>query len=583
MKTIDTSKLWHVHAETNNTKLHIDGPAGVTMILLPPATTEQAQEIADILNAATADQPLYIVTLREGDLEVVYSAPAADEVLWMARQGGIHDDAVTPEAVIKRSNIGQAELAALSAQERAGIAAAECDAWRDRAHDYRAQMDQALSERDNLLRDRAGLQEEIERLTHARTAWEDTARSYLKSMNWYQEQLDRCGRALGHEAYVSDDGSVQREPLRAKVAELVEKMCAERDSAATTGGRPLPNRTVFATASVSGDRPLLRKTSELVERLRAERGHGPCAKQTVRATIVAQDGRRFTGTNDCLNPQTTCPRAGMKTGEGYHLCEQVCQQTGHAEINALRAAGVFARDAVMYVEGHTYVCDRCKVAAVSAGVKEIVFGAPPESEPAPEGKTLSERLRKLADAAEGRIWESVTRLMRKAANEIEHLQEKTSCMMGVGDGSGGLFVYGSYDSIKAAQNLILQPRIPDVPTMRSAFITYESGKDYARIVFKFKSLDEMHQASTEWHKLKKGAEGAGRKGMNDLKVSGVVIAPKIIGSEIVGIRYVRRSSDPAAQPVLQVAHWWSKGAERGLEWSDVPTVDEGSGGRGEPA
>lgn len=40
--------------------------------------------------------------------------------------------------------------------------------------------------------------------------------------------------------------------------------------------------------------------------------------------------------------------------------------------------------------------------------------------------------------------------------EIEELKQKTSSMMGVGSGAGNLFVYGDYDSIKAAQTLLLQ-------------------------------------------------------------------------------------------------------------------------------
>lgn len=34
------------------------------------------------------------------------------------------------------------------------------------------------------------------------------------------------------------------------------------------------------------------------------------------------------------------------------------------------------------------------------------------------------------------------------------LKEKTQCILGVGDGSGKLFVHGDYDSIKACQRLI---------------------------------------------------------------------------------------------------------------------------------
>jgi len=40
--------------------------------------------------------------------------------------------------------------------------------------------------------------------------------------------------------------------------------------------------------------------------------------------------------------------------------------------------------------------------------------------------------------------------------ENEQLREKTSVMMGVGRGDGQLFVHGDYDSIKAAQAIVLE-------------------------------------------------------------------------------------------------------------------------------
>lgn len=40
--------------------------------------------------------------------------------------------------------------------------------------------------------------------------------------------------------------------------------------------------------------------------------------------------------------------------------------------------------------------------------------------------------------------------------ELDALRLKTRCAMGVGDGSGRLFVYGDYDSIKAAQRTVLR-------------------------------------------------------------------------------------------------------------------------------
>jgi deoxycytidylate deaminase len=104
---------------------------------------------------------------------------------------------------------------------------------------------------------------------------------------------------------------------------------------------------------------------------------GPCAKQTVRATIVTPEGRRFAGTNHVANPQETCPRADMPTGVGYELCKSVCQQGSHAEVNAIAEAGEHAQGATLYLEGHTYACEPCKAAAAEAGIIEIVIGGPP--------------------------------------------------------------------------------------------------------------------------------------------------------------------------------------------------------------
>lgn len=104
---------------------------------------------------------------------------------------------------------------------------------------------------------------------------------------------------------------------------------------------------------------------------------GPCAKQRVRAEIVTPGGERFFGENLCYRPQQTCPRGAMKTGTGYHLCRSICVQSGHAEINALAAAGDKASGATLILHGHTYDCDDCRTAAEAAGIREIII-APPE-------------------------------------------------------------------------------------------------------------------------------------------------------------------------------------------------------------
>ena len=100
---------------------------------------------------------------------------------------------------------------------------------------------------------------------------------------------------------------------------------------------------------------------------------GPCVKQNVYATVVTPDGESFTGTNLCRNPQKVCPREvqGMKSGEGYELCQSVCQQDGHAEVNALRAAGNKAKGSILYLSGHLYACGGCQSAIKEANIAEL--------------------------------------------------------------------------------------------------------------------------------------------------------------------------------------------------------------------
>lgn len=105
-----------------------------------------------------------------------------------------------------------------------------------------------------------------------------------------------------------------------------------------------------------------------------DKGAGPCAKQTVTATLVASDGTHFKATNHCDTPQNTCPRGGMPTGKGYELCKSVCNQRAHAEVNAIKLAGDKALGARIFIEGHTYACERCLEAAKIAGVAEILIG-----------------------------------------------------------------------------------------------------------------------------------------------------------------------------------------------------------------
>jgi len=109
---------------------------------------------------------------------------------------------------------------------------------------------------------------------------------------------------------------------------------------------------------------------------------GPCARRVVKATIVTPSGMQFEGTNHCLNAQPTCPRAHLPTGVGYEFCRDVCEQPGHAEIQALWNASLaqphlHLSGSICYIEGHTYVCENCNKALFEAGVGQVVFAKPP--------------------------------------------------------------------------------------------------------------------------------------------------------------------------------------------------------------
>lgn len=100
---------------------------------------------------------------------------------------------------------------------------------------------------------------------------------------------------------------------------------------------------------------------------------GPCAKRRVRCVIVASNGSSVEGTNDCANPQPSCPRT---QGEGYEKCKTICQQAGHAEIEALKNAesdGLDLRRGFAYatIHGHHWICNACGEALRDAGVNVV--------------------------------------------------------------------------------------------------------------------------------------------------------------------------------------------------------------------
>lgn len=96
-----------------------------------------------------------------------------------------------------------------------------------------------------------------------------------------------------------------------------------------------------------------------------------CAKATVTCTIHSSSGRLIgEGSNACANPQSRCPR---QRGEGYEKCTSICDQQGHAELQAL--ADMKTRNVLSLlpkfaiIKGHTYACQHCQEALFSAGVE----------------------------------------------------------------------------------------------------------------------------------------------------------------------------------------------------------------------
>jgi len=55
-------------------------------------------------------------------------------------------------------------------------------------------------------------------------SWMATSAQCQRNADYYRGLVIECGEAIGHEAYVQDDGGVVDEVLCAKVPELVRKL-----------------------------------------------------------------------------------------------------------------------------------------------------------------------------------------------------------------------------------------------------------------------------------------------------------------------------------------------------------------------
>ncbi len=123
----------------------------------------------------------------------------------------------------------------------------------------------------------------------------------------------------------------------------------------------------------SAKKYITRIRNHLITYLNREEGIA-CIKQRVGAIIQLNDGKFIYGSNNIYANITICPREeqGFPTGEGYHLCKDICKHN-HAEIDAIINAqkeSVDISDCILFLYGHTYCCDQCILKMKEAGLKE---------------------------------------------------------------------------------------------------------------------------------------------------------------------------------------------------------------------
>lgn len=98
-----------------------------------------------------------------------------------------------------------------------------------------------------------------------------------------------------------------------------------------------------------------------------------CFKREVCAVIVNNTGEIVVGENLVYNDLIeSCPR---EKGEGYEKCKEVCNQKGHAEIEAIKKAkerGMEIKGAKLYLMGHYKVCPDCTEACKREELEVII-------------------------------------------------------------------------------------------------------------------------------------------------------------------------------------------------------------------
>ena len=103
-----------------------------------------------------------------------------------------------------------------------------------------------------------------------------------------------------------------------------------------------------------------------------------CLKQEVYAMIKTPLGEKIYGGNFIQNNVGVCPRdqLGFKSGEGYHLCSDVCNQVSHAEVDAIKNAmkeNIDITGSTLFLVGHTYCCDECLGKMANAGISQCII------------------------------------------------------------------------------------------------------------------------------------------------------------------------------------------------------------------
>jgi hypothetical protein len=92
---------------------------------------------------------------------------------------------------------------------------------RDEAEGVIAEMKDELDERGL---DIDILSQRLAATGRERDGWMDSAAQMHRDADFYRGLIVRCGQAIGHEAYVCDDGSISGSVLALKVPELVEEL-----------------------------------------------------------------------------------------------------------------------------------------------------------------------------------------------------------------------------------------------------------------------------------------------------------------------------------------------------------------------